>query len=724
VFRGVVFALFVASGFSSLLYQVVWLRLAFAAFGIVTPVLSIVLSVFMLGLALGSWGAGRLVAPLATRPRWSPIHGYALAELGIGAGAFVVPAVFGWGARALLDAGETSSGQYLLFSALIITVAVLGFATLMGTTFPLMMAFLRAVRPTDAGSFSSLYLANVVGAMVGVSAAALVLIEALGFRRTLLCGALVNLLVSLVALLLPAMARRAGGARPGIPRVAAADGDGGLSPGVRLALLFTTGLTALGMEVVWIRAFTPVLLTNIYAFAALLSVYLLATWVGSAIYRHQRARGRVWRTEALLGALFIAALLPLVLNDPRWNARRLVVLASIVPVSALLGYLTPRLIDDHAHGEPRAAGLAYALNVTGCIAGPLVAGYLLLPFVGVKWSLIVLSLAFAAFFVLPAPRIPRRVAYATGTIGLGLLLLAVTYTSTYEDPRLYDHAVVRRDHIATVVSEGEGMDKQLLVNGIGLTSLTTVTKFMAHLPLVMRAEPPRSTLVIGLGMGTTFRSLASWGGRTTAVELVPSVRDAFGFYFADTARVLARPATRIIVDDGRRFLTRTGERYDVITLDPSPPVEAAGSSLLYSVELYRLLRVRLAPGGVVQQWFPGGEDAIERAVATSLRRVFPHVKVFRSVEGWGYHFIASEATLQTPTVELAMSRMPAAAVHDLMEWAPDPDPRRLWRDMLAQKLDVDVLAPSSTGIAITDDRPFNEYFWLRRSLGRLRRPVS
>jgi len=474
------------------------------------------------------------------------------------------------------------------------------------------------------------------------------------------------------------------------------------------------------MEVVWIRAFTPVLWTSTYAFPALLSTYLLATWVGSAIYRHHRESGRVWRTEALLGVLFTAALLPLVLNDPRWVARRIIVFASIVPVSALLGYLTPRLIDEYAHGEPRAAGVAYALNVTGCIGGPLVAGYLLLPLVGVKWSVIVLALSYAAFFALGSPGLSRRVAYTTGAIGLAVLLLVVTYTSTYEDPRLYDHAEVRRDYAATVVSEGEGMAKQLLVNGVGLTGLTTITKLMAHLPLVMRAEPPRSTLVVGLGMGTTFRSLASWNGRVTAVELIPAVRDAFGFYFADAARVLARPGTEIIVDDGRRFLSRTGERFDVITLDPPPPVEADGSSLLYSVEFCRILRARLTPGGVVQQWLPGGEAAIVRAVATSLRRVFPHVKVFRSVEGWGYHFIASEAMLQTPSVELAMSRMPASAVRDMMEWVADPNPRRLWHDMLAHEVVVDELAPGSTGVAITDDRPLNEYFLLRRSLARLR----
>ena len=79
-------------------------------------------------------------------------------------------------------------------------------------------------------------------------------------------------------------------------------------------------------------------------------------------------------------------------------------------------------------------------------------------------------------------------------------------------------------------------NKWLLVNGIGMTKLTPITKFIAHLPLAFHKDPPESALVICFGMGTTFRSAMSWDIDTTAVELVPSVTKAFGFYHADAAR--------------------------------------------------------------------------------------------------------------------------------------------------------------------------------------------
>ncbi len=92
---------------------------------------------------------------------------------------------------------------------------------------------------------------------------------------------------------------------------------------------------------------------------------------------------------------------------------------------------------------------------------------------------------------------------------------------------------VLRDNTATIVATGEGKNKRLLVNGVGITGLTPITKFMAHLPLAYLDRPPQNALVVCFGMGTTFRSLLSWGIPVTAVELVPSVPKVFGYYHAD-----------------------------------------------------------------------------------------------------------------------------------------------------------------------------------------------
>src|SRR5438105_10008872 len=97
------FVFFVVSGLCSLIYEVVWLRLAMASFGVTTPTVSIVLSVFMGGLAIGSWGAGRLSSRLENDSPSQSLRLYAGAELLIGCSAIAVPY--------LLSLGQTTLGQ-------------------------------------------------------------------------------------------------------------------------------------------------------------------------------------------------------------------------------------------------------------------------------------------------------------------------------------------------------------------------------------------------------------------------------------------------------------------------------------------------------------------------------------------------------------------------------------------------------------------------------------
>src|SRR5450432_55977 len=151
--RRVLFFLFFVSGFCSLVYQVVWTRLAFASFGIITPVLSVVLSVFMLGLSVGSWIGGRSIASLVKKTGFSAIYFYAGAELLIGLGAFAVPKLFVLGERVLLTSGETDSLGYLCLSALGLALSILPWCVFMGTTFPFMMAYIRERDNQNTESF-------------------------------------------------------------------------------------------------------------------------------------------------------------------------------------------------------------------------------------------------------------------------------------------------------------------------------------------------------------------------------------------------------------------------------------------------------------------------------------------------------------------------------------------------------------------------------------------
>jgi len=707
------FAFFFLSGFSSILYELIWLRLTMAQYGVTTALVSITLSMFMLGMGIGSWGAGFLVRRYGARFR-APLRFYALAEFLIGCSSLAVPAELILGHRLLESLSgnwSMSSGIYYLASGALVALTLLPWCVCMGATYPLAMAAIESDARNDSRrSFSYLYLSNVAGAFAG-AIVPLFLIELYGFHRTLGIGSLLNALIAVCALGL-SIRKPERDAGP-LSEVSSPSTEASRPGKNVLVLLFLTGLSTMGMEVIWIRLFTPYVGPLVYSFAAILASYLVATFVGSILYRDASRKGEAKNPMAWVVLAFVG-LFPLLTSDPRFLLGPMQrVCLGVAPFAVLIGFLTPMLVDRWSAGNPDRAGQAYAVNIVGCILGPLLSGFILLPLVGEHVSMLfyVMPWIFMAFIQ------PRSEPFSLGkriaAYAIVFLALAVFFlTKDYET--IYPQREVLRDSTATVIATGTGMHKQLLTNGFGITLLTPITKMMAHMTLASLDHQPRNALVICFGMGTTYRSAMSWGISTTAVELVPSVPRMFPYFHADGARILESPRSHVVIDDGRRFMERSNEQFDVIVIDPPPPVEAAASSLLYSEEFYAVAKQRLQPGGILQQWLPAGDSATESAVAKALANSFPFVRVYLSVRGAGSHFLASMHPIPERTASEMVARMPAAAVTDMMEWGPAATPDGQIQRMLSTETNTGQLIELSPSTpALKDDRPINEYFALR-----------
>lgn len=709
------FTFFFLSGFCSVLYELVWLRLSMAQFGVTTPQVSIVLSMFMAGMGVGSWGGGALVRKYRAAIRFHPIRLYALTEFLIGLSSLAVPLELIWGNRlveSMGGSGGLSSAGYYLASGTMTAVILLPWCACMGATFPMAMFAIEKDAPNAASrSFSYLYLANVIGAVAGATAP-LFLVELYGFHTTLRAGAILNAVIAGLAIVkslrVPArqIAPSAEASRIPIPASEAASRSA-------LVLLFLTGLATMGMEVVWIRLFTPYLGPLVYAFAAILVSYLAATFGGSTLYRiasrNGRPNGRMgWTSLALLG------LIPLVTSDPRLEMLAVLrVLIGVAPFAAVMGFLTPMLVDQWSGGDPERAGKAYAVNVVGCILGPLLSGFVLLPHWGEHVSMLVYVIpwmAMAGMWTFSKNSRFETKAWSYAVVAAALVVFLATKDFATE----FTHREVLRDSTATVIATGTGMRKKLITNGVGITSLTPITKMMAHMTLASLEYPPHSALVICFGMGTTYRSVMSWGIPTTAVELVPSVPKLFSYYHEDGAQILQSPLSHVVIDDGRRYMERSRDKFDAIIIDPPPPVQAAASSLLYSKEFYSVAKQRLQPDGILAQWLPGGDRAVRASVAQALKDSFPYVKVYGSVEGWGWHFLASKHPIPDRNATELVARMPARAVTDMMEWGPGRTPVEQFERLLSTRTSADQLIDLSPQTpAMQDDRPINEYFLLR-----------
>ncbi len=718
--RRLLLACFLVSGFTSLLYQTVWMRLAQAQFGVNTSVVATVLSVFMLGLAAGSFRAGRVLSHLETRFRIGPLRAYGMAELTIGIGGLVVPSLLAGGRSLLLALGPASSARYTLASAVLLGAILFPFCAAMGLTFPSAVSFLARAGASGEGRdpFSALYLANVTGAFAGALVTPLVLIELFGFRATSLGAAAGNALIATVALTAFRGVALASADVPSAFPVKRAVPPDSESRARRLAL-FVTGFSTMGLEVVWTRMYPAIIGTFVYSFAAIVASYLFATTAGSALYRRLRHRPFAGHLGTVWPWLAAASLLPFSVASVTFRVGHpfLRVAVGLLPFCGLLGFLTPALIDREAGDDAAAVGRAYGINLLGCLLGPLVAGFFLLPGFGARGS--TLALVIPLFAMLLAAPLRRGSRWAPPLASVAVAGVLWFSTTLFEEQ--FPKVQVRHDHVATVVAEGEGQKKQLFVNGVAMTYLTTITKMMAHFPAAHLAPAPGSrldTLVICFGMGTTFRSLASWDANVTAAELVPSVDAMFGYYFPDGPALLreTRRKLRVVHDDGRRFLDRTPNRFDIISIDPPPPVEAAGSSLLYSKGFYRSARRALRAGGILQTWLPGGDYETVAGVLLAALESFPYVRVFQSIEGYGFHVLASDVPIPTRSAADLFARMPGPAVADMIEWTSDP-PVQLFEKMLTHELAPDALITKlrrDGSRPIVDDRPVNEFFFLRR----------
>ncbi len=725
------FTFFVASGFCALVYEVIWLRLAMASFGVTAALVSIVLSIFMSGLGLGAWLTGLLM-----RQHLAPalaLRLYGFAELLIGISSLAVAYELKLGRSLLLSSasGLWQSSYYYLLAGAWIAITLIPWCACMGSTFPLLMAVMRAQssRSDSQRTFSYLYLANVLGAAAGTLASAFVLIELMGFSKTLLVAGTLNSVLAGAAVILSfLLAPASASADPGIP-VADHRASDGMPRRSILALLFTSGLVSMGMEVVWIRQLTPYLGNVVYAFSGILAVYLLATCIGSRAYRSWIRSHPIGDSSSRWSCLALAGVIPLIGADPlmpfRLHGLELggVRLATIVWFCAMTGFLTPLLLDAWSGGDPQRAGSGYAVNLLGSIVGPLAAGFWLLPWIGERRALALLALPLflaagvIAFRksrnVLPGGRSGLQPRIQFVVMSLAAILI---YAISHDYERKFPQREVRRDYAATVIATGSGFGRELLVNGTGMTWLTPVTKYMSHLPLAMMSRRGQKGLVICFGMGTSFRSMLSWGISTTSVDLIPSVPTLFGYFHPDAASLFKSQQARIVVDDGRRFLDSSNESYDVIVVDPPPPPTAPASSLLYSREFYEIVKQHLAPGGILETWYPAsqGDFATAASIAKALSDSFPHVRAFFSVDSFGIHFLASMEPMPMNSSATLASRLPSAAAADFVEWGPEADVQKQFQKILDRQVPIaNIVALAPRAPTLRDDEPINEYYLLR-----------
>jgi spermidine synthase len=675
--------LFVASGCSALIYEVVWFQLIELVIGSSTVSLGILLATFMGGLCLGS-----LLLPRVVSPRHRPLLVYGVLELGVGASAIAV--LFGLPSVAGVYVAYADYGlASIILRGGICALLLLPPTILMGATLPAIARWVEA-SPKGVSWLGILYTANIVGAVFGCLLAGFYLLRVHDMAIATYVAAAINLVLAVTAFTLAVLI-------PYKTHVEAEPANRIPSSSLDVWLVYVvtglSGLTALGSQVVWTRVLAVLLGATIYTFSIILAVFLIGLGIGSSVGSYlarTRARPRLALgvCQLLLVACVAWAATTINASLPYWpidtgltispwynfQLDLLRVMWAILPAAALWGASFPlALAAAAAPGEDpgRMTGAIYASNTVGAIIGALAFSIVLIPAIGTFESQrAIMGLCLVAGLIMLIALVPDRKGLSVvreqplsarigmaGAVVAGLIAAALLWVVPGPAPGLlvFGRELLKYYPLPKVLFVGEGINSTVAVSEVedGLYSFHVsgrpeasnglhdmrIQRMIGHVSALLHPKP-RSVLIVGFGAGVTAGSFTQYPEieRIVICELEPLIPGVVSTYFREqNYSVLNDPRVQVIYDDARHYLLTTREKFDIITSDPIHPW-VKGAATLYTRDYFEIVRNHLNPGGVMTQWVPFYESTpdVAKSQLATLFRVFPRGVIFGN-EGEGYN---------------------------------------------------------------------------------------
>jgi len=681
-----VIGLFFVSGFAGLIYESVWSHYVKLFLGHAAYAQTLVLVVFIGGLALGSWLCAR-------RARMAnPLRAYALVEAAIGIIALVFHPAFveatRWAYAVLLPSACHQESAFCAAQWGLSALLLAPQSVLLGMTFPLVTSAVLRSEPARPGHhISTLYFVNSMGAVLGVLASTFVLIPAVGLPGTLSTAGALNLGIAAVAFLLsrdrpaplePMPQAATGAAEPGDSRLVA----------TLLVVAALTGLSSFIYEISWIRMLSLVLGASTHSFELMLASFILGLAVGGLWIRSRiDALGDpvrfLARVQVVMGIAAVATvplyngsfdlmawlLGALARNDSGFVlfslSSTLIALAVMLPATICAGMTLPlityRLLRSRT-GE-RALGLVYAVNTFGSIVGVLVAVHLLLVPLGLHGTLVagalvdVLLGAWLYMSLREGPSSASRIrpaAVALGVFAIVVLAFGVDERRSASGVFRTGAARISPDTNITYHSDGktatvdvldDGKWRSIRTNGKPDASIAYapgVPPSGDELTMMLLGTAPlghkpdaKTAAVIGFGSGMSTTVLLGSPNlqRVDTVEIEPSMVEGARAFRPIVEPAYADPRSHIVIDDAKSYFARGGARYDIVVSEPSNPW-VSGVASLFSEEFYRRVSQSLNDGGVLCQWLHIYEmdDATIATIFEAIGRTFPDFVVYSSID--------------------------------------------------------------------------------------------
>lgn len=672
--KPIVWLIFLFSGASGLVYEVVWTRQLTLVFGSTVFATSTVLTAFMGGLALGSYYFGRL-ADRESRP----LRLYALLEVGIGAFALIWPLLLSMLNAIYILAYRGLDAEFYSLSLIRFALSFLVLlvpSTLMGGTLPILSRFFVNRLEKLGLNVGALYALNTFGAVVGCIAAGFFLIQYFGVQASIYLAAGINFAVAIIAFLLDRSRLRStetSGAETQETQPASdpAPVDTSSAPVFRLVLwaFAISGFCALSYEVFWTRILVFFLGSTTYAFSTMLAAFLFGIALGSFIFAW--IADRLKSLVNLLGLVQIGiglaavALIPAfgglydisrTLQSMFGSGRFWAFIACVVVMSVptlLMGISFPlvaRIYAVNAAKLGRSVGNVYALNTVGAILGAFCAGFIFIPLIGIRPGIVLMATLNVITGCVLIFRNEKRSKFFNGaavggtilTAGIAVIILFAANkplflkSAIFHTQRPGDTVIDYKEEVdATVTTLKDDEDVYRLY--VDTNQAADASRWdspshrvIAHLPLLLHPNPKRA-LVVGFGMGVTSYSIAQHGVRVDAIEISKGVIDAARAHFSHVNHdVLDNPLFSHSVNDGRNYILMTDRKYDMISTGIIHPLVSAGSSNIYTADFYRLCQRILTDDGIMCQWVPLHRvpEGHYKTIVRTFVKVFPHTTLW------------------------------------------------------------------------------------------------
>ena len=287
----VIYALFFLSGAAALIYEVVWIRSLSLIFGGSHLAVATVLTIFMTGLAIGSYTIGKRV-----NRRHMTLRLYGYLELGIAAGALLFIVLLKVYQPVYIALAQLAPTSTLYLTCIRVTFAIIGLiipTTLMGGTLPVLVSFVTR-KVGAATRLSFLYGLNTLGAVTGASAAGFYLLRYYSVSMTMTIAIVLNVVVAVASLLLQRTIVDDENPQNACQEAAVTEpgslGIGEIPPDVAFPLKLVlwgigiSGFCALGYEVLWTRVLSIVVGASVYGFTIMLVAFLTGIAIGSSAF--------------------------------------------------------------------------------------------------------------------------------------------------------------------------------------------------------------------------------------------------------------------------------------------------------------------------------------------------------------------------------------------------------------------------------------------------------